>query len=124
MNLQQFAEKYRLKIKKDSCDDLIIPGRVKGAKRVEDNHHILEYQGRFEVYLTFPTVGRWNSARKKLEAAGAHPVMSCKHEGFLIFDPENEPLVKLVLKLARIRVKRQLTEEQKAEIRGRFAKKS
>lgn len=124
MTLTEFADRYRLKIKKDSCDDPIIPGRVKGTRRPEDNHHVYESSGQLFAYLTFPTVGRWNSARKKLEAAGAAPVMTCRYEGFIMFNPADESLVQLLLKTARIRVKRQLSEEQKAQIRERFQRKS
>jgi hypothetical protein len=128
MTLQEFADKYRLKLKKDSCDVLIIPGRTKGAKRVEDNHHVYEQTkggtAGVAVYFTFPTPGRFNSVRRKLDQPGVFPMMLCKMDGFFAFDPENEPLVKLILKLAKIRVRRQLTDEQKTEIRNRFTNKS
>jgi hypothetical protein len=124
MNLQEFADRYQLKIKKDSCDDLIIPGRVKGRKRPEDNHHVFEHAGKFFVYFDFDTVGRWNSTRKRLQELGAQPVVTGRYDGYLLFNPEVEPLVKLALKLAKIRTKRQLTPEQKAEIRERFKKKA
>lgn len=122
MTLLEFAEKYHLKIKRDGCDDPGVYGRVKGAKRLEDNHHVYTDGDKFYVYFNFPTVGRWNSARKRLLAAGAHAAMTCAYDGVLLFDPADEPLVRLVLKLAHIRVKRQLTDEQKAEIRQRFKK--
>lgn len=124
MNLAEFAAKYHLKVKKDSCDDLLIPGRVKDAKRVEDNHHIYQgLLGSLIVYFNFPSVGRWNSVRKKLDQPGVFPLKLLKYEGYFGFDPENELLVKLILKLAKIRVKRQLTPEQKAKIQARFTKK-
>jgi hypothetical protein len=123
MTLQEFADKYKVKIKKDSCDDSIIPGKLKGAQRVEDNHHVFEAQGKFSVYLNMPTTGRWSGATKRLLAAGAYRQMTGRMDGYLGFDPDDEPLVKLVLKTAKIRVRRQLTEEQKANIRQRFTKK-
>jgi hypothetical protein len=124
MTLQDFADKYKLKVKRDSCDDPIIPGRVKGAKRPEDAHHIFEgkFGGQLLVYFNFPTVGRWNTVKKKLDQPGVFPLMICKYDGFMSFDALNEPLVKLILKLAKIRTKRQLSPEQKDAIRQRFKK--
>ena len=126
MTLEEFADRYKVKVKTDSCGDPIIHGKVRGAQRPEDTHHVFEspkLSNMLAVYFNFETVGRWNNVRKKLLAYGAQLAVAGPYDGYLLFDPLNEPLVKLVLKLARIKVKRQLTEEQKAVIRARFAKK-
>jgi hypothetical protein len=122
MTLQEFAEKYKVKIRKDSCDDHGVYGKVKGAKRTEDNHHVYTSGGEFFVYLNFPTVGRWNNTRKRLMAAGADPFMTCTYDGLMTFDPENATLVRLIFRISKIRVKREMTDEQKAKLRERLAK--
>jgi hypothetical protein len=122
MTLTEFAERYKVKIRKDSCDDPIVAGRVKWAKHLEDNHNVFEADGEFYVYFNFLTVGKWNNVRKKLIEKGAKPYITCEVDGYLSFDPENAELVKLILRLAKIRTKRQLTPEQKAAVRARFTK--
>ena len=123
MTLQQFAERYRLRIKKDDCKDEIIPGKlIRGCgERLSDGHHIYPLMsGVFAVYLNFPTKKRFNGACRLLCAAGAAPAVVADYDGIFTFDPENETLVKLVLKVTRCRVRRQLTEEQNQTIRQRF----
>jgi hypothetical protein len=40
MDLNEFAEKYRLTIKRDSCNDEVIAGKPRNLKRPEDRCHI------------------------------------------------------------------------------------
>ena len=127
MNIKEFSDKYRLKIKKDSCDDPIIMGKFikqTGRDLPEYHHHIYEVDGAFFIYFNFPTVGRWNSVRRKMQELGLHCVRNCTCDGVFLFDPvAHEPAVKIILKLVGVRVKRELTPEQKNEIRARFARK-
>jgi len=124
MDLATFATTHRLKIKKDSCGDEIIPGRpIKKfhGRFMEDRHHVYHIDGNFGVYLNMPTSGRWNNARKKLEAAGATTVVNCEADGMLRFNPEDVELVKLVCRIARIVIRKPLTEEQRAALAARLA---
>ena len=126
MDLQEFATRYRLRIKKDGCDDPVCPGkqlRGTGPTRVENGHHVFEESGRFYAYLNFPTKARWNGARRQLEAAGLTLKVSTEFDGIAQFDPEKESVVHLVLKLGRFRIRKQLSEEQRAKLRERLAKK-
>jgi len=126
MNLQEFAEKYQIKIRKDGCGDEIIPGRrVEKCEvdRPEDHQHVYEEGGRFFTYLTFPTRARWNSARRRLEAVGLTAVVDADADGIMSFNPEDELQVRPLLKIAGVRVKRQLTPEQLAKLQARFTKR-
>jgi hypothetical protein len=128
MNLQQFAEKYKLKIKKDTCGDEIILGKAHkalGAKRPEDHPHIYYANKSIIAFLVFATKAKWTSAKKRLEVTNGGPldlVVNAEAEGLLKLNTDNTKLINLVLKLARIRVKRQLTEEQRNKLKARFIK--
>lgn len=127
MTLEEFAIRYKLKIKKDEVGDEIIPGKLVrgcGPERLSCHHHVYPLMsGAFAVYLNFPTKSRFKSAHRQLVASGAKPSATGDMDGILTFDAENEPLVKLVLKLTRVRAKRQMSEEQKQAVRQRFKKK-
>ena len=121
VTLEQFAQQYRLKIKKDSCGDEVILGKmIAGCE--PDCHHVYQHGSFLAVYLNFPTKQRWNTARKALEAAGSTALQVGECDGMVRFDGEAATVARLVLKLARCRVKRVLSEEQKAEIRKRLKK--
>jgi hypothetical protein len=129
MTLEQFIAKYRIsKIKKDSCEDPIILGKfvLHGSvdkDRPEAHHHIFMVDGQlYGGYYNFPTKARWNVARKQLLAGGATPGPSGDCDGFVYFDPDNETIVRLVMKLARVKVKRVLTEEQRSKLAARLKK--
>lgn len=127
MTLQEFSERYKVKIKRDECGDEIIPGKLVrgcGPERPSYHHHIYPLaNGVFAVYLNFPTKSRFKRAAQLLQSAGAQPVVTAEADGILSFDPANDSLVKRVLKVTRCRLRRQLTEEQRAVMRERFKKK-
>ena len=127
MTIEEFAQQHHLKIKKSSCDEQLIVGKlVKGGgqDRPENHHHIYEVNGRFFAFFNYTTVGKWNNVRKELELLGARAIVNAQTEGVLHFDHTCQPLVKAVFKHVRVKVKRQLTPEQKEAIRARFSKKS
>jgi hypothetical protein len=129
MNLTQFAEQYRLKIRKDACGDELIAARkidrgiIAAMDRLEDHHHVHEIDGRFFLYVNYSTKARMNVARKKLVPAGALIINDGETDSIFGFDSENTELVKLVLKIARLKGKRVLTDEQKEAMRARLTKK-
>jgi hypothetical protein len=73
--IEGFAEKYRVRVKLDSCRDEIIPG-YKAAKELPDrheyrNHVYVHSDGKsFGVCLLFESPRKWTEAKKKLHAAG------------------------------------------------------
>lgn len=109
MNLDEFAARYQLKVKKDSCGDAIIPGRLPKwalGSKPEDCHHAYEHDGRLALWLTFDTKRKWQAAKKRL---GLEVFIDDDTEGTLLLDPADERGTRLALRLAGIRVKRQLS---------------
>lgn len=129
MNLTEFCEKYKVKAKKDTCDDYIIVGKAHkaiNAKRREDNPHIYEANGKIWAFLVFNTKAKWNSVKKRLLVASAKNNLNLRvnaeAEGIVEVEVDNPSFVTLLFKIARIRVKREMSDEQKAKIRERFNK--
>jgi len=127
MNITEFAQRYKVRTRKDSCGDEIIPGRRTDKRskldRPEDHHHISEFNGVFVLYMNFPTKPRWTYAKKALLTAGFKIRQDGDVDGLLAFDPEDVLQVQLILKLAGVRIRRQLTPEQSERLKARFAKK-
>jgi hypothetical protein len=130
MILEEFAALYNLKIKKDSGEWPIIPAPklakdVIDKDRLESHTHIyrLSDSDTFWVYFNLGTKARWNSVQRQLLALGGILGITGDCDGFIRFDPADKALVKRILKLAKIRVKRQLTEEQREGLKARLARK-
>ncbi len=75
MTIQEFAEVHSVRVRRDGCSEIIIPGRFFNAElrreRVEYGSHIYENgDGRFGVCLLFATKMRWTLAKRKLIAEG------------------------------------------------------
>lgn len=106
MTVREFADRRRLRIRLGEDREPVIAGK---------RGHIYEHDtGTLGVLLEYPTARRWNSARRKLEAAGFVIWQDGDTEGTALFDPENAAQVKLALKVAVARPKRVLTPEQLA----------
>ncbi len=108
MTLEQFAETYHVRTKRDSLNDTIIPGFqfcTDMPKRQEYRSHIFDgfSDGRLGLCLLFTTRKRWTYARQKLLAAGFTIKQNADTEGTALFDPENSHQAKLALRLARIK---------------------
>lgn len=120
-----FAETYRVRIKKDSCGELIIPGSLRPAdmpERLEYASHLYEYgdRSRFGVLLTFQSKKGWTNAKRELLTAGFTVVQDGDTEGTALFDPHNERQARLALRLARVRERRTLSDEQRRVLAGRM----
>lgn len=115
--IERFAEQYRLKVRRDSCGDEIIPGKPHKADRPEDRNHIYEHSdGRLGVYLSFPSARSWNARRTTALAAGFVLNQNAQTEGTLLFSPENEQQARLAIRLAGIKRIRKSTPEQLARL--------
>ncbi len=79
MTIEQFADKYHARTRKEECGDTYIPGAPWADGRY--GHQIYEHgEGRFGLLLMFPVEGheaggpgkaaKWSHARKKLINAG------------------------------------------------------
>lgn len=115
MNLKTFAEQHRLKTKLDSCGEIIIEGR---------NGQIYEHgDNQLAVLFAIPSksdpAGRWcpkiwNARRKSGEDVGMTVLQNGDSEGTMLFDAEDRTQVKVALKIAKVRPKRQMAPEQVA----------
>jgi hypothetical protein len=120
-----FAETYRVRIKKDSCGELIIPGSLRLAdmpERLEYASHLYEYGDgrRFGVLLTFQSKKGWTDAKRVLLAAGFTVVQDGDTEGTALFDPHDDRQARLALKFARVRPRRTLSKEQREALSVRM----
>lgn len=124
--LEKFAQKYCVRVRRDSLNEPIIPGKQlckDMPRRTEYRSHIYEHgqDGLFGVCLMFsPSSGTqsktgrsqsWATARKQLRAAGFHIAQDGDAEGSALFDPRNETQAKLAMKLVGIRPRRQVSPE-------------
>ncbi|MGA8309633.1 MAG: hypothetical protein WB755_06360 [Terriglobales bacterium] len=117
MTLANFAEKNRLKVKRDDCGDTIILGK---------QGYLYEYSATELGVMFMPPRtesepwGRWRpkawgNFKRAAAAAGMTLRQNGDTEGCLSFDPENKAQVKVALKIAQVRPKRQRTPEQIAK---------
>jgi hypothetical protein len=117
MQIEQFADKHRLKARRDECNDTIIPGKF---GQIYDN-----CDGRLGVmYMPDPHgkrdshPGRWNNRKRKLLAAGCQIKNDGDVEGIALFDPESPAQIRLAIQVAGIKRKRAVSDEQAAHLRS------
>jgi hypothetical protein len=114
MTIKLFAEKYRARVKLDSCRDEIIPGKqfCKDLQSlVEYRSHIYEgfNDGRLGICLMFKTARKWTATKKILIAAGFIIKQNGDSEGCATFDPSSEAQARLALRVARVKTIRAAT---------------
>lgn len=104
MNVQEYAQKYGVEIKKDSCLGAIIPGWRFATDMPERNdYHAHLYDqgdGRFGLCLMYMTKREWSTAKRQLLAAGFTLSQDGDSEGILLFDPANVKQSRLALETA------------------------
>lgn len=121
MNIIDFADKYRLKVRRnpDDDNDLTINGR---------SGQIYTHSGSELGILFMPGhdksghgVGswcpkKWGNIRRKAVAAGMTLRQNGDTEGSLSFDPANREQAKLAIKIAGVKVKRSASPAQLANL--------
>ncbi len=127
MTIQEFAEVHSVRVRRDGCSEIIIPGRFFNAElrreRVEYGSHIYENgDGRFGVCLLFATKMRWTLAKRKLIAEGFVLKQDGDTEGTLLFDPDNAAQARIALKIARVKSHRAMSPKQVASLAAARAK--
>jgi len=120
--IEQFVETYRVKPRKDSCGEVIIPGKPRKTKWTEDKSHIYENgdnqaSRQFGLCLMNPlpyteSKGTYRNAQKRLLAAGFIQGQDGDSEGTFLFDPSNPVQAKLAIREAGIKIARTLSPEQ------------
>jgi hypothetical protein len=121
MSIIDFAKQYRLKVRRDTDGSDIIQGTY-------DESHIYEWNEN-ELGVMFITPATkparpffWRKHRDSGIATGMRVIQDGDAEGCLGFDPSNPDQVKIALKLAGIKRKRQVSQEQLATLaRYRFS---
>ena len=121
MNIESFAAKYRLKVKRSPDDDglLVINGKY---------GQVYEHSGS-ELAVSFTPgldknrrgIGswspkKWNNARRAALAAGMTVCQDGDSEGSLLFNPDNPEQAKLAIKIAGAKAKRQASATQLANL--------
>lgn len=119
MNIKTFAAKHNLKTKTDACGDTIIPGKH-GQLYDHEDHEDHEDGERFAV-IHSTTPRKWGFTRTECLAAGMELHQDGDNEGTLLFDPNNLQHVKVAIRAASCRVKKQLSPETLAKLAKRMA---
>jgi hypothetical protein len=119
MTIKDFANQHRLKLQRYPSDETdIIPGR-------EGSSHIFEYGADLLAAMVLPytnpdqaTAHRWRTALLAFRAAGMVIRQDGDCEGTATFDPANPAQVKLAIKYAKVRPKRQISDAQRERLRS------
>jgi hypothetical protein len=119
--IEDFAEQYSLKTRRDECNDIIIPGKF---------GHIYDNEGRGllgVVYMPDPhgkydfNPIRWGNRRRNLLAAGCQIKNDGDGEGIALFDPANLVQARLAIQVAGIKRKRPASQADRLHV-YRFSK--
>lgn len=115
MTLKEFAERYRLRLTRDECDDSVIWGKP-------DRTNIYEYDGStFGVmFITDskkpPRTGLWRRFQSACLAAGMVPLQVGDAEGSFLFDPQNDAQAKAAIKVTRAKPRKQVSPERREQL--------
>jgi len=115
MTIQDFAVKHKLKLRWDKDDEGdIIPGTL-------DQSHVYEDGNQLAVMFITPAAKParpffWRKYRDLGLAAGMQLRQNGDAEGCLTFDPTDKEQVKIAMKLAGVKKKRQVSEKQLATL--------
>lgn len=143
MTFDQFAQDYRVKTRHDECNEPVIPGKLwkvqpyrKGVPPRSGSmygHHLFENgDGRIGVRLMFYVkngheiggsgkTAKWTNAKVKLSAAGFVITQDGDAEGVALFDPADAKQARLAIKLAGVRVRREMSPEKREALVARLA---
>ncbi len=116
MDLQAFAETYRVATRRDVDGTDIIGGKL---------GHIYEHSDRQLALLFMPAEPRarlWGLVKAKGIAAGMTLRQNADSEGTLLFDGGSPEQARLAINLVKARTKRFLTEEQRSALAERLSK--
>jgi hypothetical protein len=123
VDIKQFAEKYRLRLKKDDCGDWKVIGRQES--------HVYDgfADGKLGLYLACVSSKKFSNARRALTAVGCESKQAAgsvqrggqyPEDGCLKFDPNDEQQAQAVINLAALKVRRVVSEETRERLRKRL----
>jgi hypothetical protein len=125
LNIKEFAQKYRVNTKRDSCGEDIVVGSIRpdGPARPECASHIYQNDSvQFGLFLPFRTKTKWTFAKKKLVAAGFTIKQDGDTEGIALFNPEDRKQVRVAFRVGCIRVRQEVTPERREALIARLNK--
>jgi hypothetical protein len=114
--VKKFAAQRRVKVRRDSCDEAIIPGKPRKMKRAEDRSHIFEDGDKLGLCLLLTSVRAYNHAQHRLLAAGFTQSQDGDTEGTFLFDADDAAQAKVAIREAGIVYRRVVTDEQRARL--------
>jgi len=110
--MMDFAERHRLRIRRDEDGTRIIPGKY---------GHLWEDDERLAVTIFGPgtTPRIWGNRRRACEAVGMELTQDGDSEGTLVFDPSNRGQARAAIKAAGVKRRRIMSPAQReAAMRG------
>ena len=124
--IKEFAERHRLKTKRSADDDgeIVINGRSGQIYEYSDTELAVSFtpgldKERRGIGKWCPK--KWNATRKAAEAVGMIVRQNGDTEGSLSFDPKNKAQCKMAMQIAKVKLKRQLSDSQRAAVASRLA---
>lgn len=107
MDISTFADQFKLKIKRDNCDEYFIPCR---RGQIYDHGN-----GQFAVMVIGPaaTPRTWSAVRRTLVAAGFTLHQDGDSEGTLSFDPDNAKRSRLAIRVMGARRVKQYSSKDR-----------
>ena len=108
MTLGEFAERQRLRIRRDEDGSYHIPGRA---------GQLFEYDGqRLAVMYLDGTPRAWGNRKRACLAVGMELHQDGDAEGTLLFDPENDAQAELGIQVAGVGRRRVLSDEHRRSL--------
>ena len=109
MDIQAFANRYHLRVKRHEDGEPIISGKL---------GHIYEHDESTLGLMFMPKRPRlWSHAKRKLEAVDFTIWQDGDEEGSALFDPTNKAQARLALRVVGIKRKRRASPAQLANLR-------
>jgi len=107
--LKHFADRYRLKLRRDKCGDFFVGGKL---------GQVYEYNPkRLAILFLGNTIRQWNAAQKKMAAAGFELMQDADEEGTASFGLADDEQCRVAIQVIRAKRRRVLTSAQRAQLR-------
>lgn len=110
MEIKDFAEKYKLALRRDEEGEYVIPGKL-------GKSHIYKYSDKLFAFIVIPKSGSptmWNKVKKLCKSLKT--LQSGDSEGTMAFDPKNSEERKLAFIAISVKRRRKISDEHKAKL--------
>jgi hypothetical protein len=108
-SLQQLAEANWLRIKRDDCNDQVIPGKLGDVWEDDERMAVTIYEDLPDREIT---KRKWTYCKRACLGVGMTLEQDGDREGTLLFDPGNAEQVETAIRAARIKKKRIMSPAQ------------